>query len=93
MMAYGMELLWDHLKNRDLNTWEGVNAKYVTRMPGLQEHTASPVGHVLGEETFFIEDVSTSYRLPQNTRIFFKRESERERDTETGQSPAKIYGT
>lgn len=64
-----MEVIWNHLTERNLETLEKVKSIYLKRALGLSKTTRSRLVYLLARETFLIEDIKLRYML-QHTKAF-----------------------
>lgn len=62
--TYGLELIWDHLKKKDLRELERVKAVFLKRVMSISKHTLSRLAYELAREPFYIEDLRYEKMLP-----------------------------
>lgn len=63
-MTYGIHVVWEYLKKKDLKTWENVKANFLKRALGISRFTPSRMAYVLAREPFLIEDLRVKFLLP-----------------------------
>ena len=67
ILCYGIEVIWSHLTENNLNTLEKVKATYLKRIFGVSKTTRSRLVYLLAREPFLLEDIKLRYML-QHTR-------------------------
>ena len=79
-LTYGIELVWEKLSMKDLNTIEAVKARFLKLVLGVSKYTRSRLSYELARETFLIEDLRIKYFLPctENwTKLLTERKEKR----------------
>jgi hypothetical protein len=64
ILTYGIEVIWEHLSEKNLATMEKVKATYLKRAIGVAKTTKSRLVYLLAREPFLIEELRTQYPLP-----------------------------
>ncbi|KAJ4432409.1 hypothetical protein ANN_21028 [Periplaneta americana] len=64
ILTYGVDVVWEYLRKRDLKAGEKVKATYLKRVLGVSKFTPSRLVYVLIREPFLIEDLRYSLILP-----------------------------
>ena len=67
ILCYGIEVIWSHLTENNLNTLEKVKATYLKRALGVSKTTRSRLVYLLAREPFLLEDIKLRYML-QHTK-------------------------
>ena len=62
--TYGIELTWEKLRTKDLQTLENVKARFLKMTLGVSKHTRSKLIYVLAREPFLLEEFRTKWDLP-----------------------------
>lgn len=90
ILTYGIEIIWEHLHEKNLATMERVKATYIKRAIGVSKYTRSRLAYLLARETFLIEDIRILFSLP-STQAIEKQLKELEKKRE--EIPQEFYGT
>ena len=93
IITYGIHIIWDHLKLRDLKTLENVKATYLKKVLGVSKHTPSRYIYLLTREPFLIEDLRYTLLLPSTNaynKLLAERQQKREVDDEFYSTSAMI---
>lgn len=64
IMTYGLEVIWEKLKKKNLEDIEKVKAHFLKRVLSLSKYTPSRLTYVLTKEQFFIEELRLDLLLP-----------------------------
>ena len=64
ILTYGLELTWDKLRSKDLQTLENVKARFLKKTLGVSKYTLSRLVYVLAREPFLLEELRTKCNLP-----------------------------
>ena len=89
-MTYGIHIIWDYLKMRDLRLMENVKAVYLKKMLSISTYTPSRYAYLLTREPFLVEDLRYALLLPTTNaynRLLMERHQKREEVDED------FYGT
>ncbi|PSN45027.1 hypothetical protein C0J52_23366 [Blattella germanica] len=63
MITYGIEVIWEHLTEKQLESIEGVKSRFLKRAMGLSEHTPCRLVYVMARENFLIEEIGWNHLL------------------------------
>jgi hypothetical protein len=67
ILTYGTELIWEHLKKRDLEQIERVKAAFLKRALSVDKTTQNRLVYELAKEPFLIEELRVEKHLPATT--------------------------
>ncbi|PSN30821.1 hypothetical protein C0J52_17327 [Blattella germanica] len=90
IITYGIQILWQHLKKRELEMWEKVKATFLKRALRVSRYTPSRLVYLLAREPFLIEDIRLRQCLPSTDAY---QELLRERTEKRHQVGEEFYGT
>jgi hypothetical protein len=68
-LTYGLEIIWEHLIVKQLQSIENIKARYPLRSMGLSKYTLSRLAYVLARETFLLEDIMWKYLLQRTAAV------------------------
>ena len=71
ILTYGVHIIWESLKKRDLKTWEGVKATYLKKALGVSKYTPSRLVYLLASEPYLIEELHYTLLLTR-TEAYMK---------------------
>ena len=69
MITYGIEIIWEHLTEKQLESIEGVKSRFLKRAMGLSKHTPSRLVYVMARENFLIEEIGWKHLLPKTEEV------------------------
>jgi hypothetical protein len=90
ILTYGIELIWEHLKKRDLEQIERVKATFLKRALCVDKTTQNRLVYELGKEPFLIEELRVEKHLPATISY---NDSLAERVRKREEIPLEFYGT
>lgn len=67
IIAYGLELIWEHLSKRNLAALERVKSIYLKKALCLSKYSLSRLTYEMVKEPFYIEDLRLEMLLPSTT--------------------------
>jgi hypothetical protein len=68
-LTYGLEIIWDHLSTKQLESIESLKARYLKRVIGLSKYTPSRLVYPLARETFLLDDLMLKHLLPRTSEV------------------------
>jgi hypothetical protein len=68
-LTYGLEIIWDHLAVKQLESLESLKARYLKRTMGLSKYTPSRLEYALARETFLLDDLMLKHLLPRTSEV------------------------
>jgi hypothetical protein len=81
ILAYGIDIIWDKLKLKDLAALEKVKARFLKKALGVSKYTRSRLLYELAKETFLVEGLRINLLLPSPesaTKLLEERKKKRE---------------
>lgn len=63
-LTYGLEVIWEHLSQKQLQELESLKPRFLKRALGVSKFALSRYVYVLARETFLVEDLRTQLLLP-----------------------------
>jgi hypothetical protein len=68
-LTCGLEISWEHLTVKQLQSIESIKARYLKRSMGFSKYTPSRLTYVLARETFLLEDIMWKCLLQSTTSV------------------------
>lgn len=81
ILTYGIHIIGEYLKLRDLKVLENIKALYLKKVLGVSKYTPSRYVYLLTREPFLIEDLRYNLLLPSTTaynKLLAERQQKRE---------------
>jgi hypothetical protein len=81
ILTYGIDIILDKLKLKDLAALEKVKAKFLKKALGVSKYTRSRLVYELAKETFLVEELRINLLLPSSksaTKLLEERKKKRE---------------
>jgi hypothetical protein len=66
-LTYGLQIIWDHLSVKQLESIESLKARYLKRTKG--QYTPSRLVYPLARETFLLDDLMLKHLLPRTSEV------------------------
>jgi hypothetical protein len=68
-LTYGLEIIWDYLSVKQLESIESLKARYLKRTMGLSKYTPFRLVYALARETFLLDDLMLKHLLPRTSEV------------------------
>ena len=80
ILTYGIELVWNHLKKKDLEIWESVKATFLKKALRVSKFTQTRLIYVLTGELTLIEELRLKLLLPSTEGYIQMIEARKEKE-------------
>ena len=68
-LTYGIEIIWEHLTERQLKSIESLKARFLKRAMALSKYTLSRLTYMMAWETFLLEDLMFKHLLQRTAPV------------------------